>query len=146
MSFLPLKKLQTWSKFTRTRSETRFGMVAFLPSGLGHESSASEKATSWPHSLLTLGVSLVSGVNRFPIQCVISLRIQSGDFERKLRGDLDLIEPGDCVRLYVGDERPLWNGDHSWFKAGVRWQVEGSNILRVKEWKSLLEKLNEVSR
>ena len=146
MSYLLLKKLQTWPKFTRTRSETQFEMVGFLPSALAHESSASEKATCWPHLLLTQGVSMVSGDNSFPVQCVISLRIQSGDFERKLRGELDLIEPGDCVRLYVGDERPLWNGDHSWFRADVRWQVEGSNILRVKEWKSLLEKLNEVSR
>ncbi len=88
----------------------------------------------------------MSGVNRFPIQCVIALRIQSGDFDRQLRGYLDLIEPGDCVRLIVDEERPLWNGDHSWFKAGVRWQVEGSNVSRVKEWKSLLEKLNEVSQ
>lgn len=88
----------------------------------------------------------MSGVSGFPIQCVITLRIQSGDFYRQLRGDIELIEPGDCIRLNVDAECPNWNGDYSWFKTGVRWQVEGSNIARVKEWRLFLEGLREVTQ
>jgi hypothetical protein len=88
----------------------------------------------------------VSGDNHFSVQSVIAIRIQKGDYCRQLRGDLELIEPGDCVRLYVDAEGPIWNGDHSWFKTGVRWQVEGSNIPRVKEWHLFLGRLREVTQ
>ena len=80
----------------------------------------------------------MSGDNTFLVQRVISIRIQRGDSNRQLRGDLWDLKPGQIVRLNVENEMPLLNGDYSWFIAGVRWQVSGSNSVRVDEWNALL--------
>jgi hypothetical protein len=83
-------------------------------------------------------VNTVSGDNWFTVQRVISIRIQRGDSNRQLRGDLWDLKPGQIVRLEVNDQMPLLNGDYSWFIAGVRWQVSGSKSVRVDEWNALL--------
>jgi hypothetical protein len=108
------------------------------PSGSVHVSFESVGVTYWPPSPLTLAVSTVSGDNQFLVQRVTTIRIQPGDSNRQLRGELWNLKPGDIGRIDVENEMPLLNGDYSWFTAGVRWQVSGSNSVRVDEWNALL--------
>ncbi|MGO4493328.1 hypothetical protein AB4Y86_14725 [Arthrobacter sp. 2YAF22_2] len=59
------------------------------------------------------------------------------EFERRQREQLRDLPPGSCVRLRVGECRPLLDGN--FFRRDLIWQIVGNDTRTLDAWHELME-------